>query len=64
VIDIDHCIQCGTPATHGSIMITRPRPMKSSGEYTICFPCARRVRREQDERAQAAIKEAERAGVA
>jgi len=31
-------------------------------EYQICGECARRVRAEQDERAQAAIVEAERAG--
>jgi hypothetical protein len=59
-LNIDHCIY-GCPTEHGTILLTRPRPLRA-GDYSICLPCARRVRREQDERAQAAIKEAERAG--
>jgi hypothetical protein len=61
VIDIDTCIQCGHEAKHGSIMLTRSRPM-GLGEYLLCIACARRVRKEQDERAQEAIRTAEKAG--
>lgn len=58
------CVQCNrTPADlgHGAIFLTRKRPM-GHGEYQICLACARRIRKEQDERAQAAIEVAERAG--
>lgn len=58
------CIQCRRTTDeigHGAVLLTRPRPMHPS-EYQICGECARRVRAEQDERAQAAIVEAERAG--
>jgi hypothetical protein len=62
VIAVDTCIQCGHEAKHGSIMLTRPRPMKM-GEYQVCVDCARRIRKEQDARAQEAIRVAERAGI-
>jgi hypothetical protein len=62
VIAVDPCIQCGAEPRHGSITFTRPRPM-GMGDYSICLDCARRVRKEQDERAQEAIAVAERAGI-
>jgi hypothetical protein len=39
----------GCVVGHGSILLTRPRPL-GNGSYDICFPCARRVRQEQDDR--------------
>jgi hypothetical protein len=65
---IDACIQCRRTTAdieatgHTPIMLWRPRPMGNS-EYVICLACARQVRVEQDERAQEAIREAERSGV-
>lgn len=59
------CIQCHRTHDdlgHGAIFLTRRRPM-GPGEYQICLECARKVRKEQDERAQRAIEMAERAGV-
>jgi hypothetical protein len=64
VLTSSECIQCRRTTDeigHGAVLLTRPRPMHSS-EYQICSECARRVREEQDERAQAAIRQAERAG--
>lgn len=55
----DVCIQCGEGGW--TLLLTRPRPL-GCGEYQICFGCARRIRKEQDERAQEAIRVAERAG--
>jgi hypothetical protein len=59
------CIQCRRTAEdigHGAIFLTRHRPGLRE-TYELCLECARRVRQEQDERAQAAIREAERSGV-
>lgn len=59
------CIQCLRTADeigHGTMLLTRPMPM-GPGAYQICLACARRVREEQDQRAQEAIRVAERSGV-
>ena len=53
------CIMCRLPAV---ILLTRPRPTLRGSEYQICVSCAVKVREEQDERAQQAIRVAERAG--
>ena len=62
----DECVMCSRSPDdlgHGCVLLTRPRPSPARGEYQICGECARRVKREQDKRAQGAIKEAERSGV-
>ncbi len=53
------CIQCGLSA---AILLTRPRPTLRNSEYQLCVPCAVMAREQQDERAQEAIREAERSG--
>jgi hypothetical protein len=70
VIDVETCIQCGLTADEIgaghpaslAMLLTRPRPL-GVGDYQICLDCARRIRKEQDERAQEAIRVAERSGV-
>lgn len=60
------CIQCNRTADeigHGAQLLTRARPYRKLGEYQICLECARRVAREQDERAREADEQAERSGV-
>jgi hypothetical protein len=57
------CIQCQREPAHGQVLLTRQRPqMRGESTYDLCLECARRIRAEQDERAQEAIREAERAG--
>lgn len=46
----------------GACLLLTPRPQHGMGEYLICVDCKSRVIREQNERAQEAIRIAERAG--
>lgn len=63
----DACIQCRRTADdlgHGAVLMTRQRPLvRGTSTYQVCIECARKIRVEQDARAQEAIKEAERSGV-
>ena len=68
---MNECIRCHrTAAELGANreagfaqLLTRRRPLlKRESTYQVCFGCARAIREEQDERAQDAIKQAERAG--
>lgn len=66
-MDSDQCIRCRRTAdeiSEGrivSVLMWRQRPHHSS-EYAVCFACALEIRKREDERAQDAIREAERAG--
>lgn len=61
---IDACIQCRRTADEigvvGAALLWRRRPYHAS-EYAVCFACALEIRKQQDERAQEAIRIAERA---
>jgi hypothetical protein len=61
------CVQCQRTEDDfgkGVTMLYRPPPPESyAPPYHVCSACAMRIRRDQDERAQQAIREAERSGV-
>lgn len=64
----DTCIMCRRTAGQmlaervGFQLLWRRRPTHDS-EYQICLECAVRVKGEQDQRAQEAVRQAERSGV-
>lgn len=63
-MESDACVMCRRTADeigHGAILLSRKRPTHPS-EYAICLGCAREVRKQEDQRAQEAIRQAERAG--
>jgi hypothetical protein len=63
---MSECVMCrrtDADLGHGAIFLTRPRPLMRSSTYKLCLECARKVRQEEGERAQEAIREAERSGV-
>ena len=68
----DACIQCRRTANElgqnrlaefAQLLYRDPPPPSKAPTYRICFECAVRVKREQDARAQEAIRQAERSGV-
>lgn len=63
----EHCIQCRRTADelgHGRVLMYRDPPWPSVAPgYKACLECAKRIRDEQDQRAQEAIRVAKMAGV-